>query len=87
MKVPHNKSNTEHLKIHGYRKDIDYKDPMYYYGTDKEKILELSKEIENGNEIISKEQNIIKAQIVWAVKMKWQLTLKIFYLEEQDYCF
>lgn len=78
MKVPHKKSNTEHLKIHGYRKDIDYKDPMYYYGTDKEKILELSKEIENGNEIISKEQNIIKAQIVWAVKKEMAINIEDF---------
>ncbi len=78
MKFPHKKSNTEYLKIHGYRKDIDYNDPMYYYGTDKEKILELSEKIENGNEVISKAQKIIKAQIVWAVKNEMALNIEDF---------
>ena len=41
-------------------------------------ILELSKEIENGNEIISKEQNIIKAQIVWAVKNEMAINIEDF---------
>ena len=44
----------------------------------KKKILELSKEIENGNEIISKEQNIIKAQIVWAVKNEMAINIEDF---------
>ena len=39
---------------------------------------ELSKEIENGNEIISKEQNIIKAQIVWAVKNEMAINIEDF---------
>lgn len=78
MKIPRKKSNTEHLKIHGYKKDVDYKDPMYFYGTDKEKILELSKEIENGSEIISNEQNIMKAQIIWAVRKEMALTVEDF---------
>lgn len=78
MKIAHKKSTTKHLKIHGYKKNIDYQDPMYFYGTDKEKILDLSKKIENGEEVISKEQKIIKAQIIWAVRKEMAINIEDF---------
>ncbi len=33
-------SKTRNFKIHGYKTGIDLNDPMYVYGTDKEKILD-----------------------------------------------
>ena len=51
---------------------------FFFFSKKKKKILELSKEIENGNEIISKEQNIIKAQIVWAVKKEMAINIEDF---------
>lgn len=78
MKVGHKKTPTENLKIHGYKTNVDFSDPMYFYGTDKEKIVTLSKQIEGGEEMISKEFGINKAQVVWAVREEMALTIEDF---------
>lgn len=65
---PKTKSYTKDIKIHGYTADVDHLDPMYVYGSDKEKILELSK-LEPGMDLVlSDSLNLIKAQVVWAVR-------------------
>ncbi len=67
-KWKHIPTKTKHLKIHGYKKDINLNDPMYFYGTDKEGIMQLIAENPTWNKIISKKLNIIKAQVVWSVR-------------------
>jgi glycerol-3-phosphate dehydrogenase len=62
------KSKTRNLKIHGYKKNVDYSDPLYVYGTDKDKILELAKTEPELGETISHSLGIIKAQVAWAVR-------------------
>ena len=57
------KSKTDHFKIHGYRENVDFKSPFYYYGSDEEKMLSLVKENEELGEFVSEDLNIIKAQV------------------------
>ena len=58
---------TRNLKIHGYKKEIDLNDPLYVYGTDKVKILELANQ-PGMDRILSESLQLIKAQVVWAVR-------------------
>ena len=67
-KWPKTKSKTKNFKIHGYNTDTDHLDPMYVYGSDKDKILELSKSEPGMDLVLSDSLNLIKAQVVWAVR-------------------
>jgi len=70
------RSRTHNLKIHGYTNTVDYNDPYYFYGTDKEKILALGKSDPTMNEIISTKFNLIRAQVVWAIRFEMARTLE-----------
>lgn len=70
------KTKTKDLKIHGYKTDIDLMDPLYVYGTDKEKILELAKSEPGMDEMISQPLELIKAQVVWAVREEMARTVE-----------
>ncbi|MFW5758608.1 MAG: glycerol-3-phosphate dehydrogenase/oxidase, partial [Bacteroidota bacterium] len=61
-------SKTRKFKIHGYKTDIDLNDPMYVYGTDKEKILDLARSEAGMDQMISESLPLMKAQVVWAVR-------------------
>jgi glycerol-3-phosphate dehydrogenase len=69
-------SKTKNLKIHGYKENIDLNDPMYIYGTDKEYILELAKSEAGLDEMLSEPLQLIKAQVVWAVRNEMARTLE-----------
>ncbi|HSM48054.1 MAG TPA: glycerol-3-phosphate dehydrogenase C-terminal domain-containing protein, partial [Draconibacterium sp.] len=57
--------------------DIDpYKDPMAPYGLDKEDILAIGEEEEGVSGYISEKLNILKAQIVWAVRKEMARTIE-----------
>ncbi len=62
------RTRTQHLAIHGYKEGVLQSDPMYYYGSDKEKINELGKKVEGGEQWLSEKLLIKKAQLVWAVR-------------------
>ncbi len=69
-------SKTRNLKIHGYRKGVDYKDPYYFYGSDKELMLGLAKNEPETNETLSESLNLLKAQVIWAVRNEMALTVE-----------
>ena len=69
-------SKTKKLKIHGYKKDVDFNDPMYVYGTDKEKILELAQKEQGLDQVLSESLQLLKAQVVWAVREEMARTLE-----------
>jgi len=71
----HLPTKTRHLKIHGYKENVDHSNPLYFYGSDEEKIVKLSKE-EGMNEIISSSLGIMKAQVVWAVRHEMARTVE-----------
>ncbi len=59
-------SVTASLPIHGYSKQKDTKDPLYFYGSDEAAIQKLI--TETGDEWISEKLNIHKAQVLWSVR-------------------
>lgn len=75
-KLPPVKSKTENLKIHGYKKDTDFKNSMYFYGSDIAKIEELIKQEPSLGEFLSEKLKIKKAQVVWAVRNEYARQLE-----------
>jgi glycerol-3-phosphate dehydrogenase len=69
----HKSVATISLPIHGFKKDVDWNDPFYFYGNDQLNVIQL---IENPDEWISKELNIHKAQLVWAVQFEMAQTVE-----------
>jgi glycerol-3-phosphate dehydrogenase len=75
--LPERECITKHLPIHGFRMDIDpYTDPMAPYGLNKEDILAISEEEENMAGYISEKLEILKSQIVWAVRKEMARTVE-----------
>ena len=73
----HIATKTKHLKIHGYKENINHNDPLYFYGSDEEKVLKLSKE--NGwDKSLSDSMGVIQAQVVWAVRNEMALNIEDF---------
>ena len=68
-------SKTRHLKIHGYKENVDHSNPLYFYGSDEEAIIKLSKE--NGmSDLLSSSLGVMKAQVVWAVRHEMARTVE-----------
>ena len=73
---PIKKSITRNLAIHGWKKNVDLTDPLYFYGSDSEKILALSKDDKDLGSYLSKDLGIIKAQVVWAARHEMARTVE-----------
>lgn len=56
------------MKIHGYMKKIDLTDPLYFYGTDREMLINLGKNEPGISGVISEKLGLYKAQVIWAVR-------------------
>ncbi len=72
-------SVTKNLPIHGYLKNTNHNEPLYYYGADKfnieEKIISQNKSL---LEPIHPNLPYIKAEIIWAVKYEAARTVEDF---------
>lgn len=68
-------TKTKNLKIHGYKEGVNLNDPLYVYGSDKEKILGLANSESLGG-YISENLKIIEAQIVWAARHEMARTVE-----------
>ncbi len=70
---------TKHLPIHGFIKNTDFEDPLYYYGADKSQIR---KTLPDENHVLSEKLHpalpYIKAEIVWAVRNEMARTVEDF---------
>jgi glycerol-3-phosphate dehydrogenase len=73
----HIPTKTKHLKIHGYKENVDYNNPLYFYGSDEEGVLDLASKNGNGD-FISTSLEIINAQVVWAVRNEMARTVEDF---------
>lgn len=73
----HIPSKTKHMKIHGYKENSDLTNPLYIYGSDETKILDLAKE-KTMNDSLSTSLSVIKAQVVWAVRYEMARTIEDF---------
>ena len=73
----HVRTKTKHLKIHGYKENVNYDNPLHFYGSDEEPLIELSKQ--NGwDSSISDSMGVIKAQVIWAVRNEMALNVEDF---------
>ncbi|HQV54343.1 MAG TPA: glycerol-3-phosphate dehydrogenase/oxidase [Chitinophagaceae bacterium] len=72
----HIKPATANLSIHGFEKNMDWNDPLYFYGSD----AKLIRQQMNGdaNVWISEELKIHKTQISWAVEHEMARTVEDF---------
>jgi len=68
-------SNTIDLKIHGYKETTNYDDPLYVYGSDQEKLLQLAKS-EGLEDYLSEHLKIIKAQVIWGARYEMARTVE-----------
>jgi glycerol-3-phosphate dehydrogenase len=71
-------SSTRNLKIHGWEKVYGMEDPLYAYGSDKEKLMNLVMEKPEYGEIISERLGVFKAQVIWAVREEMAITVEDF---------
>jgi len=71
----HIPTKTRHLKIHGYKENVDHSNPLYFYGSDEQEIVKLSNE-DGMNELLSSSLGIMKAQVVWAVRHEMARTVE-----------
>ncbi|WP_372795008.1 glycerol-3-phosphate dehydrogenase/oxidase [Lutibacter sp.] len=71
----HISTKTRHLKIHGYKENVDHNNPLYFYGSDEIEILKLAEE-EGLSELLSSSLGIMKAQVVWAVRYEMARTVE-----------
>ncbi|MEI9946258.1 MAG: glycerol-3-phosphate dehydrogenase/oxidase [Chitinophagaceae bacterium] len=67
---------TKTLHIHGYKETDDFKVPLYYYGTDEEKIQSLISNDKTLAEIIHPSLPFIKAEIIWSVQNEMCMTVE-----------
>jgi glycerol-3-phosphate dehydrogenase len=71
--LPERKCNTELLPIHGFDYASNWEDPMHVYGTDADKIRELS---EKGNDSLSAAFYLSPNMIQWACQEEMAITLE-----------
>ena len=67
---------TKDLKIHGYKEANDYSAPLYYYGTDEEKIKSLIKADASLAKLIHPSLPYVIAEIIWAVQNEMCMTVE-----------
>jgi glycerol-3-phosphate dehydrogenase len=73
----HVSTQTKHLKIHGFKENVDHQNPLYFYGSDEEKILKLASQ-HKFDKPLSLSLNVIESQVVWAVKNEMARTVEDF---------
>ncbi len=67
---------TENLRIHGWLKNMDKEDPLYYYGSDK---LEIQKLVDQNPDLGNKLHErlpYIKAEVIWATRNEMAMTVE-----------
>lgn len=74
--LPEKDCITQSLHIHGCKETGDFKEPLYYYGSDKEKIQSLINDDPALTEPVHPSLPFIKAEIVWAVRNEMCLTIE-----------
>ena len=67
---------TKDLPIHGHKVTEDYSAPLYFYGSDKEKIQDLIDKDKSLAELIHPSLPFIKAEIIWAVQNEMCMTVE-----------
>lgn len=70
------RTETRKMKIRGYREKVDYNDPYYVYGADRDAMMDMINDNPEMGETLSESLQIIKAQVVWAVREEMAMTVE-----------
>lgn len=73
--IPWVSSSTEHLKLHGYAKNVDPLDPWSVYGSDAQLLHSLLKEDPSYEKPLHPTLPYLKAEIIWAIRHEMARTL------------
>ncbi len=68
--------STQHLKIHGWKIEVDFNTPLYYYGYDEEAIQAMITNDSLLGEKIHPSLPFVKAEFVWAVRNEMCMTVE-----------
>ena len=74
--VEFKKTKTKNQRIHGWLKNVDKKDPLSVYGSDRVAIEKIMEENDSMKEKLHPGLPYIKAEIVWAIRNEWAQTLE-----------
>ncbi len=74
--LEHRKCVTENMPIHGYVKNVDYKDHLYVYGSDRIKIMDLINKNPVLGEKLHENLPFLKVEVVWAVRNEMARTVE-----------
>jgi glycerol-3-phosphate dehydrogenase len=69
---------TNDLPVHGFDSDVVFDSPLYYYGSDRQRILEIMETHHEWREQIHSDFPISKAEIIWAVREEMCMTIEDF---------
>jgi glycerol-3-phosphate dehydrogenase len=67
---------TENLKIHGWLKDVNKEDPLYYYGSDKIGIDKIIEETPDLGIPLHRRLPYLKAEVIWSVRNEMAMTVE-----------
>jgi len=67
---------TENLRIHGWLKNVDKKDPLFYYGSDKVSLEKMIEERPELGEKLHERLPYLKAEVVWGVRKELAVTVE-----------
>nr|WP_315196030.1 glycerol-3-phosphate dehydrogenase/oxidase [uncultured Flavobacterium sp.] len=76
--LPNSKCVTEHLAIHGNKKNsaIDFENHLFIYGTDSKAILQLQENEPELKEKLHHNYNYTLAEVVWAIRHEMATTVE-----------
>jgi glycerol-3-phosphate dehydrogenase len=69
---------TNDLPIHGFKNDVDFNAPRYYYGSDEQNIQSLMRDDEDLTQQIHPRLPFVKAEIIWAVQNEMCMCVEDF---------
>lgn len=74
--LPEKECVTKTLHIHGYKENVNFNAPLYYYGSDEEKIRSMIEKDNSLATLIHPALPFIKAEIIWAVQNEMCMTVE-----------
>ncbi|MDO3626540.1 glycerol-3-phosphate dehydrogenase/oxidase [Mucilaginibacter sp. BT774] len=69
-------SKTKDLAIHGSIRGLSWDDQLYFYGSDRDKLLSAAEGAPEGKEKLHPKYDYLQAQIIWAVRNEMARTVE-----------
>jgi glycerol-3-phosphate dehydrogenase len=78
LKIGKKRSTSDGLKIHGHEENVDFSDPLYFYGSDKNEVKALAEKESALKENLHEDYEHIKAEVIWAARHEMARTVEDF---------